>query len=134
MRRFIGKMLPRLFLALFLLTASARAGVLHGTAWSVDVTPTRQTSAQGVKPFEDVLTFSRGRVVSANLQRFGIGAVGYSAHGGNGFYNWETVPILKKTRAANWGGVINGRNIDGNLKWVTSKGRVLYFTIKGRRK
>lgn len=125
---------PLLLGAFFLITASAFAGVLDGTAWELDVVPTRQTAAKGAKGFDDVLTFSRGRVVSKELKRSGIPAVAYTAHGANGFYNWETAPVLRTQNKAEWGGVINGRNIDGTLKWVTRDGRALYYTIKGRRR
>ena len=122
----------RIAAILLLLTASASAGLLDGTVWEISVIPSRQTSSRGVKQFDDVLTFARGKAASARLQE--VGAVRYSAKGGNGFYNWETAPVLRETNTAEWTGVINGGNIDGNLKWVTRDGRVRYFTIKGRKR
>lgn len=123
-----------LFAAFFLIAASAIAGVLDGSTWDLDVVPTRQTAAKGAKPFEDVLTFSRERAVSKELKRSGIRPVPYTAHGADGFYNWKTAPMVRKTNKAEWGGVINGKNINGSLKWVTRDGRELYYTIKGRRR
>ena len=121
------------FAALVLLTTSALGGLLDKTAWDIDVTPTRQTADKGAKSFKDVLTFSEGKAASAELKRFGIGAVRYSADGANGFYNWKTTPALKKKSAAEWAGVLNGRNIEGNLRWFTRDDRVLYYYIRGRK-
>lgn len=128
------RLLPSALAAFFLLAATACAGLLDRTVWEVELVPTRQTSAKGAKIMEDVLTFSRGQLTSEALQRAGIGAVDYSASGAKGFFNWKTTPILKTKDTAEWAGVINGRNIDGNFKWINAKGRVLYYTIKGHKR
>lgn len=124
----------RILAALLFMTASASAGLLDGTAWEVQVTPTRQTAAKGAKPFEDVLTFSRGRLTSRELKRSGIGAVDYSAKGTKDFLNWETAPVLRERNKAEWGGVIKEENIKGTLKWVTRDGRVLYYYLNGEKR
>ncbi len=115
-------------------SAAKETGILDGTVWMVDLIPTRQTSDKGAESFKDALTFSRGYFVSATLKKSGIGPMRYSADGANGFFNWRTVPAMRKSDAAEWAGVTNGRNIDGNLKWFTHDGRTLYYTIKGRRR
>ncbi len=124
----------RILAALLFMPASASAGLLDGTAWEVQVKPTRQTAAKGAKPFEDVLTFSRGRLTSRELKRSGIGAVDYSAKGSKDFLNWETAPVLRERNKAEWGGVIKEENIKGTLKWVTRDGRVLYYYLNGEKR
>ncbi len=114
--------------------ASASAELLDGSSWSVQVKPTRQTAAKGVERFEDVLTFSRGRLTSRELKRSGIGAVDYSAKGSKDFLNWETAPVLRERNKAEWGGVIKEENIKGTLKWVTRDGRVLYYYLNGEKR
>jgi len=115
-------------------SAAKETGLLDGTVWLVELIPTRQTSDKDAEPFKDALTFSRGHFVSARLQKSGIEPVRYSADGADGFFNWRTVPAIRKTDAAEWAGVMNGKNIDGNLKWFTHDGRTLYYTIKGQRR
>ena len=117
-----------------LMTAHASAGLLDGTAWKVQAVPTRQTAEKSAKPFEDVLTFSRGRLTSRELKRSGIGAVDYSATGTKDFLNWETAPVLRARNKAQWDGVIKEENIKGTLKWVTRDGRVLYYYLNGKKR
>ncbi len=111
--------------------ASASAELLDGSSWSVQVIPTRPTAAKGVERFEDVLTFSRGRLSSRELRRKGIGPVSYSAKGTPDFLNWETPPVLRKRSKAQWDGVTKDGDLKGNLEWVTRDGRVLYFYLRG---
>jgi hypothetical protein len=124
----------RISAVLLLLAATAGAGLLDGTAWDLDLVPTRQTAAKGAKPYEDVLTFAHGHAISNESKRAGLSAVRYSATGANGFYNWETAPVLRERHKAQWGGVINGRNISGTLKRVTREGRELYYNFQGRKR
>lgn len=114
--------------------AAKETGILDGTVWLVELIPTRQTTDKDAVTFKDALTFSQGHFVSARLKKTGIEPVRYSADGADGFFNWRTAPAIRKKDAAEWGGVMNGRNIDGNLKWFTHDGRVFYYTIKGHRR
>jgi hypothetical protein len=120
-------------LVLLLTAASSAAGLLDGTVWNVQAVPTINTEEKGVARFDDVLTFSQGRMSSKKLQAQGIGPVLYSAHGTYDFMNWETAPILREKRTAEWDGVTKEGNLTGNLKWVNDRGRVLYFFISGQR-
>lgn len=117
-----------------LLTATAAAGALDGTAWTVQAVPTVETANKGAKRFNDVLTFAGGKVTSKELQRFGIGAFAYTATGTKDFANWETAPVLKAKGKAQWDGVIKEQDIKGNLKWVTKSGETRYYFINGKKR
>ena len=125
---------PLILVASLLMIATASAGLLDGTAWEVQAVPTRQTAAKGAESFEDVLTFSRGRVFSRELRRLGIGPVPYTAEGTKDFLNWETAPILRPRSKAQWEGVIKEQDITGTLKWITRDGRELYYFINGQKR
>ncbi len=127
------------FLLLFLtvvllLPASAAEKLLNGTSWTVQAVPTVGTAEKGAKRFDDVLTFSGGKLTSKELQRAGIGPVAYTATGTKDFLNWETVPVLKANGKAQWDGVIKEQDIKGNLKWVTKSGEVRYYFLNGKKR
>lgn len=121
-------------LAWLLMIAHVSAGLLDGTEWKVQVVPTRQTANKDAKRFEDVLTFERGRLTSRELKGKGVRAVRYEATGNPDFYNWETAPVVRGKKRAQWDGVIKEQDITGNLKWVTGDGRVLYYFINGKKR
>ncbi len=129
----IRLLLPYLFLALFV-AANLSAGLLDGTSWQIQAVPTVSTQAKSAQRFDDVLTFADGKLTSKKLQASGIGPVAYSADGTKNFLNWKTSPFLRKKNKAEWGGVIKGTNITGNLKWVIRDGREFFFSINGKRK
>jgi len=120
--------------AALLLTAGASAGPLDGTAWTVKAVPTRQTAAKDVERFEDELTFAGGFLSSRELKRAGIEAVAFTADGTRDFLNWKTTPVLREKNKAQWDGVVMGKNIKGNLKWVTRSGQVRYYYINGQKR
>lgn len=124
----------RTIAVLLLLAVSASASLLDGTVWEVQAVPTSQTAAKGVERFDDVLTFSRGKLVSTQLKRFGIHGVVYSAEGSENFLNWKTTPMDRDRNKAQWDGVIKTDSIKGNLQWTTREGRVLYFFINGTKR
>ncbi len=126
------KLSLHLLALLLVLTTTAAAGALDGTAWTVQAVPTVETANKGAKRFDDVLTFAGGKVASKELQRFGIGPVAYSATGTKDFANWETAPVLKAKNKAQWDGVIKEQDITGNLKWVTKSGETRYYFINGK--
>ncbi len=119
-----------------LLLASTKAAdaPLEGTSWTVQAVPTVETSNKGAKRFDDVLTFSGGKLSSKELQRFEIGPVAYTATGTTDFLNWETAPVLQAKGKAQWDGVVKEQDITGNLKWVTSSGEVRYYFINGKKR
>jgi len=124
----------KILAAFLLMTAGASAGRLDGTAWTVKAVPTRQTAAKEAEQFKDVLTFSGGFVSSRELKRIGIEPVAFTAEGTRDFLNWKTTPVLREKNKAQWDGVVNGKNIKGNLKWVTRNGQVRYYYIDGRKR
>lgn len=124
----------KILAAFLLLTAGASAGPLDGTAWTVKAVPTRQTAAKEAEQFKDVLTFSGGFVSSRELKRIGIEPVAFTAEGTRDFLNWKTTPVLREKNKAQWDGVVSGKNIKGNLKWVTRNGQVRYYYIDGRKR
>lgn len=119
---------------LLLVSAKAADAPLEGTSWTVQAVPTVETSNKGAKRFDDVLTFSGGKLSSKELQRSGIGPVAYTATGTKDFFNWETAPVLQAKGKAQWDGVIKEQDITGNLKWVTKSGEVRYYFINGKKR
>lgn len=133
--KFLTKRYAVLFLTL-LLIASTRAGsgLIDGTTWTVQTIPTVETAEKGAERFDDLLTFSGGKLSSRELGRSGIGPVSYTAEGTKDFLNWRTAPMLRGKKKAEWDGTIKEKTIKGTLKWVTEDGRTRYYFINGSRK
>ena len=119
---------------LAMLTATAaRAELLDGTKWKVQVVPSEAAAAKGEKEFADELVFADGKFSSTATLAKGYPQAAYRAEDESYEIEFESVLVNTAEGKATWSGGIDKTSITGRLEYIHKDGTKLYYTFKGKR-
>jgi hypothetical protein len=136
----------RFWLALAILTCSAGAGAsaqelqptpsspLEGTVWDVRVTPDAAAQQLGEQPFTETITFKDGKVIMAEVAKYGFSPSSYTLTPAGEAWSFTTEQLSVKEGRSVWNASFGEDGVKGTLTWKKKDGTAVNYQVQGSRR